>query len=83
MKSKILRIAAAGMLAASLFCGCVWSSNRYTGEGYVLSHRFQYGAAAKAFDEALKADPDNAQAYYGRGDRAHVHGTIRRRDCRL
>jgi tetratricopeptide (TPR) repeat protein len=27
---------------------------------------FRHGAAAKAFDEALKADPDNAQAYYGR-----------------
>jgi len=43
------------------------SSNSYTSEGYVRSHRFQYGAAAKAFDEALKADPDDAQAYNGRG----------------
>jgi hypothetical protein len=48
MRSKILRIAAAGMLAASLFCGCARSSNSYTSDGYVLSHRFQYGAAAKA-----------------------------------
>jgi tetratricopeptide (TPR) repeat protein len=42
------------------------SSNSYTSEGYG-SHRFQYGAAAKAFDEALKADPNDAQAYNGQG----------------
>jgi tetratricopeptide (TPR) repeat protein len=67
MQSKILRMVAGAMLAAGLFGGCARSSNSYTSEGYVLSHRFEYGAATKAFDEALKADPDNAQAYYGRG----------------
>jgi tetratricopeptide (TPR) repeat protein len=67
MQLKILRMAAGGMLAAGLLCGCARSSNSYTSEGYVLSHRYEFGAATKNFNEALKTDPDNAQAYYGRG----------------
>jgi tetratricopeptide (TPR) repeat protein len=67
MLSRNLRIAAGGILASALLCGCARSSNSDTSEGYVLSHRSEYGAAAKAFDEALKANPDDAEAYYGRG----------------
>ena len=38
--------------------------------GTSLWHRGDYDAAVSAFDKALKADPDDAEAYYGRG-RAH------------
>ena len=56
------------MLALSL--GCAASAASYTRQGYVLWHRGDYDAAVSAFDKALKTDPDDAEAYYGRG-RAH------------
>ena len=64
-----LRRAATALMFA-LCIGCAASAASYTRQGYVLWHRGDYDAAVSAFDQALKAHPDDAEAYYGRG-RAH------------
>jgi tetratricopeptide (TPR) repeat protein len=64
---RILRIAIGGVLAATLGCGSARSAHSYTREGFVLSHRGEYRAATTAFDQALKIDSNDAEAYYGRG----------------
>jgi len=68
IRRNLRRAATALMLA--LCIGCAASAASYTRQGYVLWHRGDYDAAISAFDQALKADPDDAEAYYGRG-RAH------------
>ncbi len=69
MRRKSLRLAAISLML-ELFIGCGPSATSYTRHGYALWHHGDYDAAVSAFDQALKADPDDAEAYYGRG-KAH------------
>jgi tetratricopeptide (TPR) repeat protein len=55
------------VLALCIGCASANSASSYTRQGYALWHRGEYNAAITAFDNALKADPGDAEAYYGRG----------------
>jgi tetratricopeptide (TPR) repeat protein len=64
---RALRVAAISILLCALCNGCASSSHNYARQGFVLSHRGNCNEAVAAFDQALKSDPNNAAAYYGRG----------------
>jgi tetratricopeptide (TPR) repeat protein len=67
-------VGAGSFFASTLVAGCARyasAESNHTRDGFVLLHRGDYAAATNAFDQVLSADPQSAEAYYGR---ACAHG---------
>jgi tetratricopeptide (TPR) repeat protein len=64
---KIYRIGAIGVLASAIGYGCATPASSSARQGFVLFYRGECKQAATSFENALKSDPDSAEAYYGQG----------------
>jgi len=78
LQGRSLWVAAYALFAAAVGSGCILltaavveisaprPAGKQTTEGFILIHRGDCDVAKSAFDQALKSDPNDAAAYYGR-----------------